>query len=81
MKEHTKKYIYTSPKNLQKGKKTKKEIIDYQFYICTNKQAAEYEIAAEFIINSIKRTCERVNIIAETLWTQTKQDTSIWMPN
>ena len=37
-----------------KGNKPKKVIKDYQFYIGTNKQVAEYEIVAEFIINFSK---------------------------
>ena len=79
MKEHTKKYVNNNQKNFQKGNKSKKGINDYQFYIRTNKQAAEYEIAAEFIINFIKRTFDRGNNIAETLRTLTLQKTSAWM--
>ena len=56
MKQHTKTYIHRNRKNFQKGNKARKGINDYQFYIGTNKQSAEYEIAAEFIINFIKRT-------------------------
>ena len=63
-----------------KGNKPKKEIKDYQFYIRTSKQVAEYKIAAEFIINYIKRTFEMGNDIAETLRTLTIQDTNKWMP-
>ena len=80
MKEHPKKYIYNNQKNFWKGNKSKKGINDYQFYISTNKQAAEYEIAAEFIINFIKRTFDRGNDIAEILRTLKLQDTSTCMP-
>ena len=79
MKEHTKKYIHNNQKNFQKGNKSKRGINNYQFYIGTNKQAAEYEIAAVFIINFIKRTFDRGNDIAETLRTLKLQDTSTWM--
>ena len=79
MKEHTKKYIHNNPKNFWRWSKTKKGISDYQFHIGTNKEAAEYEIAAEFIINFIKRTFDRGNDIVETLRTLTIQDTSVWM--
>ena len=64
MKAHTKKYVHKK-KKLLKGKHSKKRIHGYQFYISMNKQAAEYEIAAEFIINFIKRTFDRGNNIAE----------------
>ena len=52
---------------MQKTNKTQKGINDFQFYIGTNKQASEYKIAAEFIINYIKQTFDRDNDIAETL--------------
>ena len=45
----------------------------------TNKQASEYETAAEFIINYIKWTIDRGNDIAETLQTLTIHDTNKWM--
>ena len=77
--EHAKKYVHNNQKNFWKGNKTKKGINDYQFYIGTNKPAAEYEIAAEFIISFIKRTFVRGNNILETLQTLTLQDTSVWM--
>ena len=80
MKEHTKKYVHNYQKNFWKGNKSKKGINDYQFYIGTNKQTAEHEIAAEFIINFIKRAFDRGNDIAETLRTLKLQDTSVWMP-
>ena len=80
MKEHTKKYIHNNQKNFQRGNKTKKETNNYLFYISTNKQAAEYKIASEFIINFIKRIFDRGNDIAGTLQTLTIQDTSMWMP-
>ena len=80
MKDTTKNYVQKNQKYFWRTNKPKKGINDYQFYIGTNKQAAEFEIAAEFIINYIKRTFERGNDIAETLRTLTKQDTHEWMP-
>ena len=80
MKEYTKKYMRNNQKNFQRGNKTKKETNNYLFYISTNKQAAEYKIASEFIINFIKRIFDRGNDIAGTLQTLTIQDTSMWMP-
>ena len=69
MKEDTKKYVHKNKKNFRKTIKPKEGINDYQFYIRTDSQAAEYEIAAEFIINFIKRTFDRRNEIAERLRT------------
>ena len=80
MKEHTKKYIQRNAKNMRKTIKSKKSIIDYQFYIGRNKQASEYENASEFMINYIKRTFDRRNDIAETLRTLKTQNTDNWMP-
>ena len=80
MKEHTKKYVHKNAKNFRKSNKPKNSISDHQFYIGTNSQAAEFEIAAEFIINFIKRTFDRGNDIAETLRTLTIQETDNWMP-
>ena len=80
MKEHAKKSVHNNQKNFQRGNKTKKGINDYQFYIGTNKEAAEYEIAGEFIIDFVIRTFDRGNDIAETLRILTIQDTSVWMP-
>ena len=60
--------------------KTKKSIIDYQFYIGTNKQALEYENASEFMINYIKRNFDCGNDIAETLRTLKTQNIDNWMP-
>ena len=80
MKEHTKKDIHNNQKNFWRGNKTKKGINNYQFYIGTNKKAAEYQIAAELIISFIKRTFERGNDIAETLQTLTIHSISMLMP-
>ena len=80
---NTKCYVNKNGRKLQKvnkGNKPKKEIKDYQFYIETNKQATEYEIAAKFIINYIKRTFKMGNDIAKTLRTLTIQNTNEWMP-
>ena len=54
MKEYTKKYLQRNAKNTRKTNKLKKSIINYQFYIRTNKQASEYENASDFMIYYIK---------------------------
>ena len=64
MKEYTKKYIQRNAKNTRKTNISNKSIIDYQFYIGTNKQASEYENASDFMINYIKKTFDRGNDIA-----------------
>lgn len=42
----------------------KKTIEDYFFYVGSSKQASDYEITAEFVINHIKMTFDRGNDIA-----------------
>ena len=58
----------------------KRGIEDYSFYVGTSKQASDFEISSEFIINYIKRTFERGNDIAESLRTLSLQDTDEWKP-
>jgi hypothetical protein len=52
----------------------KKTIDDYQFYVGTSRQAADDEGTAEFIINHIKKSCDRGIDIAETLTTLVKAE-------
>jgi hypothetical protein len=60
--------------------KTKKTVEDYFFYVGSSKQASDYEITAEFVVNHIKKTFDRGNDIAEAIRTLTKIDTSLWKP-
>ena len=53
---------------------------DYIFYIGTIKQASDYELSVEFIINYIKRTFTRGNDISESLRTLTEFNTKQWRP-
>ena len=55
-------------------------INDYMFYVGTTKQASDYELLAEFIINYIKRTFTQANDISESLRTLTEFDTKQWRP-
>ena len=55
-------------------------IEDYLFYVGTSKQASDFEISSEFIINYIKQTFKRGNNIAESLQTLSLQDTDKWKP-
>ena len=59
---------------------TKKTIEDYWFYVGSSKQASDYELTAEFIINHIKKTFDRGNDIAEAIRTLSKADTEVWKP-
>ena len=59
----------------------KKGIDDYNFYLGTSKQASDYEVTSEFIINYIKRTFQRGNDIAESLRTLSLHDTEKWKPS
>ena len=58
----------------------KRTIEEYQFYVGTSRQAADYESTAEFLINYIKMSFNQGNDIAETLTTMIKINTDDWMP-
>jgi hypothetical protein len=60
--------------------KTKKTVEDYFFYVASSKQASDYEITAEFIVNHIKKKFDRGNDISEALRTLVKANTSLWKP-
>jgi hypothetical protein len=45
----------------------KKTLTDYNFYVGSFKQASEYEITAEFIINHIRKTYEYSSDIGDAL--------------
>ena len=68
-------------KNFKKSNNVRrKNIDDYSFYVGTSKQASDFKISSEFIINYIKRTFERGNDIAKSLRTLTIQPTITWKP-
>jgi hypothetical protein len=60
--------------------KTKKTVEDYFFYVGSSKQASDYEITAEFVVNHIKKTFDHGNDIAEAIRTLVKANTSLWKP-
>ena len=66
--------------NLKAGMKKKKSIDDYYFYIGSSKQASDYEMTVEFVINYIKKTFTQGNDIAESLRTLQITDTTEWEP-
>ena len=59
---------------------TKKTVEDYFFYVGSSKQASDFEITAEFVLNHIKKTFERGKDVAEALRTLVKTDTEVWKP-
>jgi hypothetical protein len=59
----------------------KKTLEDYYFYVGSAKQASNYETAAYFIINHIKKEFDRGRDITESLRELKKPDTDTWMPN
>jgi hypothetical protein len=63
-----------------KSTNKKKTLEDYYFYVGSAKQASNYESAADFIINHIKKEYDRGRDIAEPLRDLTKPDTDTWMP-
>ena len=58
----------------------KKTIDDYYFYLGSTKQASDFDITREFVLNHIKKEFDRGNDIAEALRTETKPDTDAWKP-
>jgi hypothetical protein len=60
--------------------KKKTLLEDYYFYVGSAKQASNYESAADFIINHIKKEYDRGRDIAESLRELKKPDTDTWMP-
>jgi hypothetical protein len=60
--------------------KTKKTVEDYFFYVGSSKQASDYEITAEFVVNHIKKTFDRGNDIARASRALVKANTSLWKP-
>ena len=68
-------------RNFKKSHTSKRKgIEDYTFYIGTTKQASDYEVTCEFIINYIKRTFQHGNDIAESLRTLSLCDVEEWKP-
>ncbi len=63
-----------------KATNKKKTIEDYYFYVGSAKRAWNYELAADFIINHIKKEYDRGQDIAELLRELKKPDTDTWMP-
>ena len=59
--------------NNKKSSFKKKTIEDYVFYIGSNKQASDYEVTVEFILNHFKMTCQDSNDIAESIEKETKK--------
>ena len=49
------------------GDKKKKTLTDYTFYLGSAKQASDYEITVEYVINHIKKTYEFGNDIGTAL--------------
>jgi hypothetical protein len=64
--------------SISKPSYIKKTVEDYHFYIGSSKQASDYEITAEFVVNHIKKTFDRGNNISEALRTLVKPDTDAW---
>ena len=66
--------------NNKKSSFEKKTIEYYIFYIGSNKQASDYEVTVEFILNHIKMTYQDGNDIAESLKKETKTNADAWSP-
>ena len=58
----------------------KKDVTDYVYYLGSSKQASDYEITTEFLINHIKKTYEYGNDIGSALEDIKPIDTTSWKP-
>jgi hypothetical protein len=67
-------------KDFKSTAKKKKTLEDYYFYLGSAKQASNYESAADFIINHIKKEYDRGRDIAESLRELAIPKTDLWMP-
>ena len=56
---------------------SKKSVEDYFFYVGSNKQATDYELTSEFVLNHIKKTFDQGNDIAEALRTLVRAEVDI----
>ena len=61
--------------------KNKKTLEDHYFYVGSSKQASDFEVTFEFLVNYIKRTYIRGNDIAEALRTMKLPNTNLWKPS
>ena len=71
---------HTNSKDAKSAGKKKKTLEDYYFYLGSLKQASNYETAADFIINHIKKGYNRGRDIAESLRDLSIPDIDLWMP-
>ena len=71
-KQHSNKIINRHFNKTQNRRKC--SIDDYIFYLGTSKQASDFKVSSEFILNYIKRTFKRGNDTAESLQTVSKID-------
>ena len=46
----------------------------------SRKQASDYDITAEFVVNHIRNKFDRGNNVSEGLRTMAKADTDVWQP-
>jgi hypothetical protein len=58
----------------------KKSIEDYYYYVGSSKQAADYSLTTEQVINHIKKEYDRGVDVAEALRTQEEPDQTTWEP-
>ena len=58
----------------------KKTLADYVFYIGSAKQASDYVVTSQYILNHIRKTFEHGDDIADALEAQQKPDFDDWMP-
>ena len=64
-------------KEVPKDKK-KKTLEDYYFYVGSSKQASDYEVTANFVINHIKKTYDYGKDIGDALKELKVPDVKLW---
>ena len=65
----------------KRSERKKKTLTDYNYYLGNSKQASDYEITTEFIINHIKKTYSDGKDIAKALYDLQPINTNTWRPS
>ena len=69
-----------SEKNYNNKDKKNKSLEDYAWYVCSTKQASDFEVTTKFIINHIQENFDNSRDIAEALRTLNYSDSGSLRP-
>ena len=67
-------------RNKENKEKKKKSLEDYEHYIGSSKQACDFEVTTNYIMNHIQKNFDSGRDIAETLRTLSPLHTDTWRP-